>query len=68
MLIVDQQNRVQPREIQTGLEDPNRVEVLAGLNEGERVIVGNFGSFQPGQLVEPKLTKFNSDANQGGVD
>lgn len=68
VLIVDQQNRVQPREIQTGLEDPNRVEVLAGLNEGERVIVGNFGSFQPGQLVEPKLTKFNSDANQGGVD
>jgi RND family efflux transporter MFP subunit len=68
VLIVDQQNRVQQREIQTGLEDPNQVEVLAGLIEGERVIVGNFGSFQPGQVVEPKLTKFNSDANQGGVD
>lgn len=68
VLIVDQQNRVQQREIQTGLEDPNQVEVLAGLNEGERVIVGNFGSFQPGQVVEPKLTKFNSESNQGGVD
>jgi RND family efflux transporter MFP subunit len=66
VLIVDQQNRVQPREIQTGLEDPNRVEVLSGLNEGERVIVGNFGSFQPGQVVEPKITTFNSDAAQGG--
>ena len=64
VLMVDQQNRVQPREIQTGLEDPNRVEVLAGLNEGDRVIVGNFGSFQPGQVVEPKLTKFDSDADQ----
>ena len=42
VLIVDQQNRVQQREIQTGLEDPNRVEVLSGLNEGERVIVGQF--------------------------
>ena len=31
VLVVDQQNRVQPREIQTGLEDPNRVEVLGGL-------------------------------------
>ena len=65
VLIVDQQNRVQPREIQTGLEDPNYVEVLSGLSEGERVIVGNFGSFQPGQVVVPKVTTFNSDAGQG---
>ena len=68
VLVVDQQNRVQQREIQTGLEDPNQVEVLTGLTEGERVIVGNFGSFQPGQVVEPKLTKFNSESNQGGAD
>jgi RND family efflux transporter MFP subunit len=68
VLVVDQQNRVQPREIQTGLEDPNQVEVLAGLNEGDRVIVGNFGSFQRGQVVEPKLSTFNSGANQGGTD
>ena len=31
VLVVDAQNRVQVREIQTGIEDPNRVEVLAGL-------------------------------------
>lgn len=68
VLVVDQQNRVQPREIQTGLEDPNRVEVLSGLSDGERVIVGNFGSFQPGQVVEPKVTTFNSDAGQGGTN
>src|SRR5271165_5921610 len=68
VLVVDQQNRVQQREIQTGLEDPNQVEIVSGLNEGERVSVGNFGSFQPGQVVEPKLTRFNSDASQGGVD
>ncbi len=68
VLVVDQQNRVQPREIQTGLEDPNQVEVLAGLNEGDRVIVGNFGAFQPGQVVEPKLSSFNAGANPGGAD
>jgi RND family efflux transporter MFP subunit len=68
VLVVDQQNRVQPREIQTGLEDPTRVEVLSGLSEGERVIVGNFGSFQPGQVVEPKVTTFDSDAGQGGAN
>lgn len=68
VLIVDQQNRVQPREIQTGLEDPARVEVLSGLSEGDRVIVGNFGSFQPGQVVDPKMTQFNSDSGKGGAN
>ena len=68
VLVVDQQNRVQPREIQVGLEDPDRVEVLAGLKEGDRVILGNFGSFQPGQVVEPKLTTLTSDEDNGGAE
>lgn len=69
VLVVDQQNRVQPREIQTGLEDPSKVEVLAGLKEGDRVIVGNFGSYQAGQVVEPKLSKFASMTGEaGGTD
>lgn len=68
VLVVDQQNRVQPREIQIGLEDPDRVEVIAGLTEGERVIVGNFGAFQPGQTVEPKVTKFHSGSGDGGEE
>jgi RND family efflux transporter MFP subunit len=66
VLVVDQQNRVQSREIQTGLEDPARVEVVSGLSEGERVIVGNFGAFQNGQVVDPKVTKFDTSAGQGG--
>ena len=68
VLVVDQQNRVEPREIQTGLEDPNRVEVVSGLSEGDRVIVGNFGAFQAGQAVEPKVTKFDSSAKTGGSE
>lgn len=68
VLVVDSQNRVQPREIQTGLEDPARVEVTSGLSEGDRVIVGNFGAFQPGQTVEPKITKFNSGPDEGGAE
>ena len=67
VLVVDQHNRVESRDIETGLEDPRRVEVLAGLNEGDRVIVGNFGSFQPGQVVEPKLAKM-TDSEAGGAE
>jgi len=66
VLALDQQNRVEPRQIQTGLEDPRRVEVLSGLKEGDRVIVGNFGSFQTGQVVEPKLASLTNDAGENG--
>ena len=66
VLVLDQHNRVQPREIETGLEDPRRVEILSGLNEGDRVIVGNFGSFQAGQVVEPKLAKLTDSSEAGG--
>src|SRR6516164_741679 len=67
VLLVDQQNRVQSREIKTGLEDPVRVEVISGLNEGDRVIVGNFGAYQAGQVVEPKLTRLGATAEEGGA-
>ncbi len=54
VLVVDPQNRVALREIHTGIEDPNRAEVISGLSAGDRVIIGNLGSYQPGQLVDPK--------------
>jgi RND family efflux transporter MFP subunit len=66
VLVVDPQDRVQPREIQTGMEDPNRIEVLAGLAEGERVVVANFDSFHAGQLVEPKVTRFEEATSEAG--
>jgi RND family efflux transporter MFP subunit len=66
VLALDRENRVNPVQIQTGLEDPDLVEVVAGLNEGDRVIVGNFGSYQKGQVVEPKLAKFTGEAGQTG--
>ncbi len=66
VLVIDEHNRVQPRQIEIGLEDPQRVEVLSGLQEGDRVIIGNFGSFQAGQVVEPKLAKLTDSSAAGG--
>ena len=54
VLLVDAQARVQQREVRTGVEDANNVEVLSGLSAGDRVIIGNLASYQPGQLVRPK--------------
>ncbi len=54
VLVVDTQSRVQKREVRTGIEDSNKVEILSGLSEGDRVIVGNLTSYREGQLVRPK--------------
>jgi len=67
VLLVDSQDRVQVREIKTGIEDPNRVEVLAGLNPGDRVIVGNLTAYQPGQRVDPRASRMaNIKVDEGG--
>ena len=54
VLVVDVQNRVQRRDVRTGAEDSNNVEILSGVSEGDRVIIGKLASYQPGQLVQPK--------------
>jgi RND family efflux transporter MFP subunit len=54
LLVVDGQNRVQTREVQLGVESSKDVEIVAGLKDGEKVIVGNLGSYQPGEVVRPK--------------
>lgn len=69
VLIVDAQNRVQLREIGTGVEDPNFVQVTSGLQEGDRVILGNAGTYEPNELVSPKeSTVPTAAASQGGTE
>jgi RND family efflux transporter MFP subunit len=53
-LVVNAQNRVEKRIVQTGVATADRVEILSGLRDGEQVIVANQSSFQPGELVTPK--------------
>ncbi len=68
VLMVDAQNRVQSREVQVGVESSNNVEILAGLSEGDRVIVGNLGSYQPGEVVRPKASAFAGEPKRRGAD
>jgi RND family efflux transporter MFP subunit len=56
VLLVNSQDHVEEREIRIGIEGSNRVQILSGLNEGDRVIVGNLGEYRPGQHVDPKLS------------
>ena len=66
VLVVGDDDHVATRDVRTGLEDADSVEVLSGLKEGDRVIVANLSSYQNGQAVEPKVTglaKTEDEAN-----
>lgn len=55
-LFVNSENHVEEREIHTGIEGSDRIQILSGLNEGDRVIVGNLGQYRAGQHVDPQLS------------
>jgi RND family efflux transporter MFP subunit len=57
VLVVDSQNHVQQRVIQTGIQGSELVEVTGGLSEGEHVIVGGQSKYQVGEQVTPQLQK-----------
>lgn len=51
---VDADNTVEQRAVRIGITTPDRVEILSGVNPGDRVIVANLATFQPGEEVTPK--------------
>jgi RND family efflux transporter MFP subunit len=55
VLAVGQDQRLEERRVETGLETPDRIEVVSGLREGEMVVVGARSNLRPGLKVEPKL-------------
>jgi len=54
VLVVDPSNKVERREVQMGLQTANRVQLLSGVKEGERVIIGAQGQYRSGELVRPQ--------------
>jgi RND family efflux transporter MFP subunit len=54
VLVVNSQNALEERHIKLGIEDNARVEVLSGLTERDRVVVGSRSQFRNGQKIQPK--------------
>ncbi|HEY5382754.1 MAG TPA: efflux RND transporter periplasmic adaptor subunit [Acidobacteriaceae bacterium] len=55
VMLVNSSNHVEKRPVQIGISTANRMEILSGLEAGDKVIAANLSSFQPGELVQPKL-------------
>jgi RND family efflux transporter MFP subunit len=51
VFVVNRSQEIEERPVQLGLETPTRFEVLSGLQEGERVMIGNRSQVRIGQKV-----------------
>jgi RND family efflux transporter MFP subunit len=67
VLIVDAQGRVEKRQVKLGVESSDRVEVVAGLADNDRVIVGNRTKFREGEKVQPKVVNEAAAGSEGGL-
>jgi RND family efflux transporter MFP subunit len=54
VLVVNTQNEIEERPVTLGLETPFHYEVVTGLKEGDKVVIGNRSALRPGEKVEPK--------------
>jgi RND family efflux transporter MFP subunit len=55
VLIVDDQDRVRRREVELGEQTSSRAEILRGVSENERVLVGGQSNYQIGEVVKPRV-------------
>jgi RND family efflux transporter MFP subunit len=55
VMVLDQQNRVELRRVQLGIQGSNLVEVRSGLQQGDRVVLGDQSKYRAGERVTPRL-------------
>jgi RND family efflux transporter MFP subunit len=66
--VVNQQGHIEKRTLHLGMETPHSIEVIDGLREGERVVVANLSSFQPGEAVEAREVTVPNGKNDAGSE
>jgi RND family efflux transporter MFP subunit len=66
VLAVNGQDVLEERHIKLGLEDNSRVEVISGLSDGDRVVIGNRSQFRNGQKIRPKEGNSQENSSAGG--
>ncbi len=57
VLVVDDGNKIQDRQITLGIQTETDAEVLSGLRDGDQVVISDRSGLRPGEGVTPKLTK-----------
>jgi len=68
VMALDGKDRVEVRDVEVGVQGSDRVEIVSGLSEGERVLVGNLGSYQAGEKVRPKPAALAEASSTSGAE
>jgi RND family efflux transporter MFP subunit len=63
VLFVNSQDVLEEKTVHLGMESSNRVEIVSGVDEGDRVVVGSRNEFRSGMKITPKLI----DTSEPGV-
>ncbi|HSZ63561.1 MAG TPA: efflux RND transporter periplasmic adaptor subunit [Terriglobales bacterium] len=67
VLALDEQNRVQKRNVELGEQTSTTVEIIHGLSEKDRVISAGQSDFAIGEVVTPKLESAPAGTREGGT-
>ncbi|CAO3409758.1 efflux RND transporter periplasmic adaptor subunit [Azospirillum largimobile] len=67
VLVLDDQNRVQRRPVETGAQVDQSLVVEKGLTAGETVVVGGVQKVRPGMAVQPTPAERMADRTQAGA-
>ncbi len=65
VLVVGADNRIAERAVKIGVEGARRLEIVAGLVEGDRVVIGSRSQFRPGEQVDPRPIEETGDGAEG---
>jgi RND family efflux transporter MFP subunit len=65
VFLVDSNNTLQERKVALGMQTANDVEILSGLNEGDRVVVGDRSGLRPGLHVKAQEVQVLQDQTGG---
>jgi RND family efflux transporter MFP subunit len=56
VFVVNPDGTLERRSVEVGMQTSSDVEIVAGLNEGEQVVVSDRSGLKPGQKVHPQIT------------
>jgi RND family efflux transporter MFP subunit len=65
VLLVNSQNVIEERHVKLGFEGNTRIEVINGLTDQDRVVLGSRSLFTVGQKIQPKEIKNASAGKEG---
>jgi RND family efflux transporter MFP subunit len=54
VLVVNDQSVLEQRKVQLGIQGNTRIEIVSGVKEGDRVVIGSRSDFREGMKVTPK--------------